>query len=103
MPTAEEMNELLDYCVWELLTNNECYGYRITGSNGHSMFLPVAGQWGVHGIEGINQVASYWSSTPHDSSDIAAYSLMCYEDNKLVVPGFGRDYGFTIRPVSDGI
>ena len=39
MPTTKELAELYLYCTWEF----EGTGYRVTGPNGNSIFLPAAG------------------------------------------------------------
>lgn len=43
MPTGEEMQELLNKCTWEVETINGRNGFRVTGSNGNSIFLPNTG------------------------------------------------------------
>lgn len=37
MPTKDQLQELLDNCTW---TANGSYGYRVTGPNGNSIYLP---------------------------------------------------------------
>lgn len=39
MPSNEEVQELIDNCKWEFTGT----GYKVTGSNGNSIFLPAAG------------------------------------------------------------
>ena len=39
MPTTAQLAELLNQCTWEFVGN----GYRVTGPNGNSIFLPAAG------------------------------------------------------------
>jgi hypothetical protein len=39
MPTTEEIQELVDSCKWEFTGS----GYKVTGTNGKSIFLPAAG------------------------------------------------------------
>ena len=39
MPTTAQLAELLNLCTWEFEGN----GYRVTGPNGNSIFLPAAG------------------------------------------------------------
>ena len=43
MPTAEECCELRALCTWEWIYQNGYKGYKITGPNGRSIFLPAAG------------------------------------------------------------
>ena len=60
MPTKSEMQELVDKCTWEWTQVSGINGYKVTGSNGNSIFLPAAGFNG--GIE-KNKWLSYWTST----------------------------------------
>lgn len=42
-PSAAELNELLNKCSWELTACEGVNGYRVTGPNGNSIFLPLGG------------------------------------------------------------
>lgn len=48
MPTKKEMQELVDKCTWTW--SNEYYGYRVTGKNGHSIFLRASGRLSLEEI-----------------------------------------------------
>ncbi|MCD8303544.1 MAG: hypothetical protein LUC86_01770, partial [Prevotellaceae bacterium] len=43
LPTADEIDELIDKCDWEWTTRGGHAGYKVTGPNGNSIFLPAAG------------------------------------------------------------
>lgn len=43
MPTGKEMQELLDNCTWTVENVNGHNGFRVTASNGNSIFLPNTG------------------------------------------------------------
>jgi hypothetical protein len=43
MPTRTEAQELLNNCSWTWVIANGVNGYRVTGTNGNSIFLPAAG------------------------------------------------------------
>ena len=43
MPTSGEMQELIDYCTWKWKEYEGVVGYKVTGPNGNSIFLPTAG------------------------------------------------------------
>ena len=44
LPTKEEFQELIDNCTWEWTRESSSYlGYKITGPNGNSIFLPAGG------------------------------------------------------------
>lgn len=40
MPTKKEFEELMDNCQWEKYYKNGLYGYKVTGPNGKSIYLP---------------------------------------------------------------
>lgn len=40
LPTTEEIEELLEECVWERCKLNNAEGMKVTGPNGNSIFLP---------------------------------------------------------------
>jgi hypothetical protein len=56
MPTPEEAQELLDECTWEKDTVNGVKGYRVTGKNANSIFIPLNGQHDESGVQyaGVN-------------------------------------------------
>lgn len=43
LPSPSQWNELLTFCSWNFCTKNEVKGWKITGTNGNSIFLPAAG------------------------------------------------------------
>ncbi|MBR3950407.1 MAG: hypothetical protein IKJ79_00615 [Bacteroidaceae bacterium] len=43
IPTRTECEELLNNCTWTWSVQNGVNGYKITGPNGNSIFLPAAG------------------------------------------------------------
>ena len=42
-PTTDQQKELIDKCSWARTTQNGVHGFRVTGPNGNSLFLPAAG------------------------------------------------------------
>ena len=61
MPTSEELSELVTMCEWTLGTQNGVKGYTVTGPNGNSIFLPLAGYRIGNEIVGAGQNGFYWS------------------------------------------
>ncbi len=97
MPTCAEQDELRGKCQWEWTTYNGVNGYKVTGPNGNSIFLPAAGQYNRPGSTG-----EYYSSTLDDFSneDYASFFLSFLGDNI----GWGismRYVGYTVRAVCD--
>ncbi len=41
MPTRKEAEELADKCTWEMMSYNNVNGFKITGPNGNSIFMPI--------------------------------------------------------------
>ena len=62
MPTYNELAELKERCTWTWTIKNGTYGYKVTGPNGNSIFLPATGfcNEGAHFFEG--ERGDYWSS-----------------------------------------
>ena len=100
MPRILEIDELLNNCTWTWTTQNGNNGYKVTGPNGNSIFLPAAG-YRLRASSGeVGSYGLYWSSTPDESNTRGAYGLYFYsgdhnrnEDN--------RGYGWSVRPVSE--
>lgn len=110
MPTSEEMTELItNTTVTKLAAGNEEYGvagYKFTGSNGNSIFLPAVGYrylLGIYGNTGNNPDMMYWTSSLYTPSCLYANAL-CekgYGANKTLGVDFkGRYMGYPVRPVS---
>ena len=107
MPTKYEMQELLNLCSWEETTFNGIEGYQVTGPNGNSIFLPVAGAKEDDYIYNKGY-ASYWTSTPHKGdTGNEEYNIGCaygYYSNQDQddLYTFSKCTGLTIRPVFGG-
>ena len=98
MPTREEMKELLDNCTWTWTTQGGKSGYRVTGSNGSSIFLPAAGYYNGGSLSNAGSYGYYWSSSLYTDYPGSAYGL--YFNSGIVYMYNGsRDYGLSVRPV----
>lgn len=99
MPTRNEMEEFRDVCDVEYMSHGGVYGIKITGPNGHSIFLPFGGY-----IEGTAKEhpngAFYWSSRPfYDEYDRA--TCLCSPGSTIHFDWLERHIGMLIRPVTD--
>ena len=97
VPTAVAMAELYENCDWEW--DNEKKGYRVTGPNGNSIFLPAAGYKDSDGdLNSVGGVGEYWTSCPSKTSQTGARYL--YFSSGLIYPlgDYYRSYGFSVRP-----
>ena len=102
-PTYAEMKELDEKCTWIWTTENGINGYKVTGPNGNSIFLPAAGEIYYQSNGCDSDFGYYWTSTPEDGFD------NCISNYLKIVSSFyevgwynrGREFGFSIRPVAD--
>ncbi len=100
MPTLDELDELLDNCTWSRTTQNGVDGYKVTGSNGNSIFLPAAGYRDGTGVYDRGSYGGYWSSSLGSSLSDYAYYLLFNSDNR-VWSFIYRYIGLSVRPVSE--
>ncbi len=100
MPTENELDELIEKCNWKWAKENDCYGYRITGTNGSSIFLPAAGYRPDEDTYSQGSNGHYWSSTPDGSNTNYAFYIHFGSEDFFTDWGI-RDSGRSIRPVSE--
>ena len=76
-------------------------GCLVTGPNGNSIFLPMAGfsQNAEFDDKFVGEEGNYWSATSNDKE--CAYYLQIEYGNVLHVYSEARFYGSSIRPVYD--
>lgn len=99
MPTKEEYRELLHVCDWEW--TSRMAGYKVTGPNGNSIFLPAAG-YHIGSLRQVGEACFYWSSTPSENGSLYAYQLFFSSDSRYhSVPLADRYEGKSVRPVTD--
>ena len=63
MPTIAEQEELINNCTWTWTTQNGVNGYKVTGPNGNSIFLPAVGGMSGGTLCDAGSDAHYWSSS----------------------------------------
>ena len=98
MPTKAEFQELVDNCTWTWTTQDGHKGYRVTGKNGQSIFLPAAGYRDGGMLFSDGKYGNFWSSAPYEGSTGCAYSLYFLERYRGV-DWSCRDDGLSVRPV----
>ena len=101
LPTAEEFRELIDNCNWTWTTLNGKAGYKVVSKkNGNSIFFPAAGYRSGTSLYYAGESGYYWSSTPIE--DYSYIACILYFNSRYHNVGYsGRDYGRTVRPVSE--
>ena len=72
-PTKTEFQELIDNCTWTWEPRDGINGYKVTGKNGNSIFLPAAGYHRGSYDQSVNSRLYYWTDTKASYSD--AYAL----------------------------
>ena len=99
MPRLEEIKELIDKCSWQWTELKGINGYKVTGPNGNSIFLPAAGYRRGGDVYCCSTIGYFWS---------AKLSWNSYaEDFNIRNGGYSsgtvcnRSYGLTVRPVTD--
>lgn len=102
MPTSDEFNELYGKCSWEWTTVNGVKGYKVTGLNGNSIFLPAAGHRFDTDVYFRGSDGYYWSATLYDDVSGSSYCFCLNDDcNGWLCLSFNRCEGYTVRPVTD--
>ena len=122
MPSYDQIVELRDHCTWSYTSENNVSGFRVTGLNGNSIFLPAAGyvagtshNYNCTGSDSRYHGASYWSADQGGDTSPYAWTLswcadygsytryICGSSNWEPFWGNGngtwRPYGRTIRAV----
>ena len=96
-PSDEDFQELIYQCEWTPTTQHNVEGYKVTGPNGKSIFIPLAGWIAVEApAREVGQTGQYLSSTaPTDGEDFGTLNLK--DDLKVT---HWRESGFPIRPVN---
>lgn len=99
MPTYDEQKELKSKCTWTRTTQKGTWGYKVTGPNGKSIFLPAAGYRYVSSLLHAGYFAYYWSASLYKRYPLGAWTLgfnSAYYDTY----DYGRSYGYPVRAVA---
>ncbi len=99
MPTQKEFQELLDNCTWTWTTYKGTNGYKVTGPNGNSIFLPAAGWRSGTELNGGGSYGHYWSSSLLDY-DCYNACYLDFGDGSYDWDYYYRSRGRSVRPVS---
>lgn len=102
IPNDNEIQELIDKCIWTYTTVNGIKGYSVKGTTGNSIFIPLAGVYSGSRCYYTGEEGWYWSAT-HQSSISennaqGAHMLDLFTSAKYI-SNSQRYYGLTIRPV----
>ena len=99
MPTIDEFEELFSECTKEWVEQDGVAGYKLTGPNGNSIFLPAAGTRTQNTISGQGTNGYYLSGSINasDNQFAMAYSFDQNADRRTTTPVY---QALAIRPVS---
>ena len=98
MPTCDELKELKEKCKWTWEERDSHQGYKVTGPNGNSIFLPAAGCRNNSSLKFAGSNGGYWSRSLNESNPNGAWSLFFYS-SYFSTDYSNRYYGFSVRPV----
>lgn len=99
-PTYDELNELRTNCSWTWTKQDGVNGYKVTGNNGNSIFLPAAGQRDSGSLNGAGSWGLYWSSSPYMYIDFTGFSLGFNSDGHDMYYSYCSD-GLSVRLVAE--
>lgn len=96
MPTKIQCDELIKNCTWTLGRQKGVRGYKVTGPNGNSIFLPLAGYY-APAIRGLQYagIEGYYYTKTHNSGPYAAILDAGSSD----VRSHFYNYRCSVRPV----
>ena len=95
MPTKDEMQEMVDKCSWEWTQINGVNGYKVTGPNGNSIFLPAAG----FNYSILSGSSLYYLTGSESSYNVNARALYATSGTKSII-ATDKCLGYSIRPVT---
>ena len=99
-PTYDEAMELKDKCKFEKKVFCGMIGFHVTGPNGNSIFLPMAGDISESSVTGKGSYCIFWTSTPHRDDALEAYEFAMSITNNFWYIG-DKITGHNIRPVHE--
>ncbi len=101
LPSDAEFTELAEKCEWTYMeTTEDLPGYKVTGPNGNSIFLPCAGTRTDEEIFAVGEMGCYWTGTlsPYDTA-LQYAMVMWFTPEKVARHDAYRFSGNSIRPV----
>lgn len=96
-PSVAEMNELKSNCKWTSTTINGVLGYKITGANGNSIFIPTAGGMSFSDTpERVGEYGYYWTSELLNASEV---NILKFNSAGIWIRERSMGLGATVRAV----
>lgn len=104
MPTEAQIKELITSCSWKQTTVNGVEGYKVSGKNGNSIFLPLGGYRQYASLDRGSSAGCFWSATINAAKPSNANYLIVELNAKPevgVMTQTERYFGFNIRAVHE--
>lgn len=103
-PTQNEFKELLSNCTGLWTSQKGVNGYKLTGPNGNSIFLPASGCKDDEYAYAPGTYGHYWSSSLSEQNQTCDQARELYIASSLTgVWTTARYTGCTVRPVFSGV
>lgn len=106
LPTIEEMEELMNKCKWKWISYRKTNGYKVTGPNGQSIFLPAGGVRSGSLGNKILQVGRVYNKsqeghymTGSSYSKTHSIPFLYFHSGRYGDATDGRSTGYSVRPV----
>ncbi len=99
MPTEDERDELRSFCSWEWVSISNVDGYKVTGPNGNSIFIPAAGYRYGDSFDSVGSYGFYWTSSLSTVSGSDTSHPLSFGSDFVAYGSYQRYSGLPIRPV----
>ena len=99
LPTNKQWEELISKCTWKSTTVDGVKGYKITGPNGNTIFLPFSGCSYDGNTHDVGNSAYYWTSNNIMGDNFRAQAAYIKSGSNTTVSKIRRRTGAAIRAV----
>ena len=99
MPTADEIQELIDNCTLTWTTQDGVRGFQVDGPNGNAIFLPAAGNRKGSELSLVGNSGDYWSSSLGTKNSTFARGPSFLSTGGFSCVNYERYWGLSVRPV----
>lgn len=97
LPTADQFRELFTSCTKEWTTVDGVSGYKFTGPNGNSIFLPAAGSRTVNDVTEAGSIGYYQTGSRAADKFSVAYNFSSSDNSRINAPVY---QALSVRPVA---
>ena len=97
LPSAEQFRELFTSCTKEWTTVDGVAGYKLTGPNGNSIFLPAAGSRTVNDVTEAGAMGYYQTGSLAADKYSVAYNFSNSNNSRINAPVY---QALSVRPVA---